>query len=94
MTEGDEYRAAHRAVHRLGDDYRAGRLTRKQFTRAVLGAAAPWNLAGREALCRFVVEVYLNERFCELWYEGHDCDRIFVPPHPRGAAGDDVPRNR
>jgi hypothetical protein len=94
MTEGDEYRATHRAVHRLGEDYRAGHLTREQFTRAVLRKGRPWNLAGQEALYRFAVEVRLNEHFCELWYDGHDCDRIFIPPRPRVAARDDLTRNR
>jgi hypothetical protein len=90
MTEGEELRTTREAIHRLGDDYRAGRLTRKQFTRAVLRKGQPWNLAGQEALYRFGVEVRLNEHFCELWYDGHDCERIFIPPHPRGRRTDAV----
>jgi hypothetical protein len=94
MTEGQEFRAAERASDRLSDKYCAGKLTKKQFTRAVLREAALWNLAGQEALYRFAVEVRLNEHFCELWYDGHDCDRIFIPPHPRAAARDGETRNR
>jgi hypothetical protein len=85
MTGGQEFRAAERAIDRLSDKYCAGKLTKKQFTRAVL-REAPGNLAGREALFRFRVEVRLNEHFCELWYDGHDCERIFIPPYPRAAA--------
>jgi hypothetical protein len=87
MTEGEENLATHHAIHRLGEDYRAGRLTREQFVRAVLRKAAPWNAAGRDAIVRFAVEGRLNEHFCELWYDGHNCDHVFIPPHPPGREG-------
>jgi hypothetical protein len=86
MTEGQELIATTEAIRRLGDDYRAGRLTKRQFTRAVLRKGKPWNLAGRGALYRFGVEAYLNEHFCELW-DDHDCERFFIPPsRPRPSA--------
>jgi hypothetical protein len=86
MTEGQELIATQEAIRRLGDDYRAGRLTRTQFTQAVLRKGRPWNLAGRDVLYRIAVEGYLNEHFCELWTE-HDCERFFIPPpRPRPSA--------
>lgn len=94
MTEGEEFRAIRQAIHRFGDNYRAGHLTKRQFTRAVRRAAAPWNPAGREMLYRFGVEVRLNEHFCDLWYDGHDCDRIFIPPYPSGRPTNDATETR
>jgi hypothetical protein len=75
MTEGQELIATQATIRRLGDDYRAGRLTRKQFTRAVLRKGRPWNLAGRDMLYLGGVEAHLGEHFCELW-TAHDCERF------------------
>ena len=75
--EARDFDATCAELHRLGDAYQAGRLTRRQFTQAARRAAVPWNGAARLVLFLVHVEERLGQHLCGLWSE-HDCsDAIF-----------------